>query len=337
LVTPEPQAPRAILDSPLPHHKPRNVWRNAGSKTDLLLCRQTLARIAEDPKLANPIPPEAGGTPANGRVPVSVRRRADVFTPPVQPGMDGAEWGLPGCESPFWRFAVTVSVAMLRRRRQDGVGEELAELAALADGSLPPEGRAALEARVAASSELAERLAEQERAVTLTRTASAEVEAPAALRARIEAQRRPRRAPVSRRLVAVGAAAAVAVVVVIGLAVFRSSSSETRFRAALAATPLAPGAKGEATLTKTSSGWRIELDATGLPRLDGGRFYEAWLRNGSGTLVPVGTFNEGTNVTLWAGVSPKLFKTVTVTRERADGDQRSSGEKVLVGAVSTDR
>jgi len=227
-------------------------------------------------------------------------------------------------------------MAMLRRRRQEGVGEELAELAALADGSLPPERRAVLEARVAASSELAGRLAEQERAVTLTRTASAEVAAPPALRARIQAQRRPRRMPVSRRLVAVGAAAAVAVVVVIGLAIFRSSSSETRFQAALAATSLAPGAKGDATLTKTSSGWRIELDATGLPPLDGGRFYEAWLRSASGVLVPIGTFNEGTNVTLWAGVSPKLFKTVTVTRERADGDQTSSGEKVLVGTVSTD-
>ena len=148
-------------------------------------------------------------------------------------------------------------MAMLRRRRQEGVGEELAELAALADGSLPPERRAVLKARVAASSELADRLAEQERAVTLTRTASTEVEAPAALRARIQAQRRPRRMPVSRRLGAVGAAAAVAVVLVIGLAVFRSSSSETRFQAALAATSLAPGAKGDATLTKTSSGWRM--------------------------------------------------------------------------------
>src|SRR5262245_24342532 len=225
---------------------------------------------------------------------------------------------------------------MLRRRRQEGVGQEPAEFAALADGSLAPERRTALEARIAASSELADRLAEQERAVMLTRTASAEVEAPAALRARVEAQRRGRRTPVSRRLVAVGAAAAVAVVVVIGLAVFRSSSSETRFQAALAPTALAPDAKGEATVTKTSSGWRIELDATGLPRLDGGRFYQAWLRDASGVLVPVGSFNEGTNVTLWAGVSPEHFKTVTVTRERADGDQTSSGEKVLVGTVGTD-
>jgi hypothetical protein len=33
-------------------------------------------------------------------------------------------------------------------------------------------------------------------------------------------------------------------------------------------------------------------------------------------------------------VSPKEFTTVTVTRERADGDQRSSGETVLVGTVA---
>ena len=51
-------------------------------------------------------------------------------------------------------------------------------------------------------------------------------------------------------------------------------------------------------------------------------------------LVPVGSFNEGANVTLWAGVSPKRFTTLTVTREQADGVQASSGEKVLVGPVT---
>jgi hypothetical protein len=226
---------------------------------------------------------------------------------------------------------------MLRRRRDEqAVDAEIAELAALADGSLAPERRAALEARVAASSELADLLAEQERAVTLTRSAAAEVEAPAALRARIKAQRPARRGAVSRRLVLVGAAATTAVLAVaIGLVVFGSSSTGERFQAALAPTGLAPGATGEATLTKTSSGWRIELDATGLPRLEKGRFYEAWLRNAAGVLVPIGTFNEGRSVTLWAGVSPKEFKALTVTRERADGDQASSGEKVLVGTVDT--
>ena len=120
-----------------------------------------------------------------------------------------------------------------------------------------------------------------------------------------------------------------------GWRVFGSSTSGQSFQAALAATDLAPGASGEATLTKTSAGWRIQLDATGLPRLDGGRFYEAWLRNPAGVLVPVGTFNQGPKVTLWAGVPPTDFTTLTVTRERADGNQASSGEKVLVGPVQT--
>jgi anti-sigma factor RsiW len=220
-----------------------------------------------------------------------------------------------------------------RRPRDENGGQELAELAALADGSLAPERRAALEARVAASPELADRLAEQQRAVTLATSAAAEVEAPAALRTRVDARRRERRRRPSR-LVAIGAAtAAVAAAIGIGVGVLGSGTSGESFHSALAATDLAPGANGEATLTKTSSGWRIELDATRLPRLEGGRFYEAWLRNRAGVLVPVGTFNEGRKVTLWAGVSPQNFTTITVTREQADGDQASSGQKVLVGRV----
>jgi hypothetical protein len=57
------------------------------------------------------------------------------------------------------------------------------------------------------------------------------------------------------------------------------------------------------------------------------------LRDSAGGAVPVGTFNEARNVTLWAGVSPRDFTTLTVTREQADGAQSSSGEKVLVGTV----
>jgi hypothetical protein len=224
----------------------------------------------------------------------------------------------------------------LRRRRKDEAGDrEPVELAALADGSLAPERRAALEARVAESAALADLLAEQQRAVALARRAADAVEAPAALRARIEAQRRvPRsRARMPRPAVLIGASATATLAVALALVVSNTGTSQQRFHAALAATSLVPGAKGEATLTKTSSGWRIELDATGLPRRAGGRFYEAWLRNAAGVLVPIGTFNEGRKVTLWAGVSPKTFTTLTVTREQADGDQASSGDKVLVGTI----
>ena len=220
----------------------------------------------------------------------------------------------------------------MRRRRADEDGDrEIAELAALADGSLEQERRDALEARVAGSSELADQLAEQQRAVALTRSAAEEVEAPAALRARVEAQRRSRRGRAPGRFVLAGAATTAALAV----SVLGSGTSAESFHVALAPTDLAPGATGEATLTKTTSGWRIELDATGLPRLDAGRFYEGWLRDAAGVLVPIGTFNEGKRVTLWAGVSPKEFTTLTVTRERADGDQTSSGEKVLDGKVDT--
>jgi hypothetical protein len=133
----------------------------------------------------------------------------------------------------------------------------------------------------------------------------------------------------------VGAATALAAAAVV-VGVLRSGTSAQQFHAALAATELSPGASGKATLTKTDSGWRIELDATGLARLADGVFYEAWLKNDAGVLVPIGTFNEGENVTLWSGASPaKGFTTLSVTREKADGDQDSSGEKVLAGTVDT--
>ena len=71
---------------------------------------------------------------------------------------------------------------------------ELAQLAALADGSLDPWAGTALRARVAGSPELAALLDEQRRSLALVRGASASVAAPAGLRARVEAERRPRRA-----------------------------------------------------------------------------------------------------------------------------------------------
>ena len=220
-----------------------------------------------------------------------------------------------------------------RRREEEPEAAEVPELAALADGSLAPDRRSALEAQVEESPALADLLAEQQRAVALTQSAAEEVEAPAGLRRRVEAQRSRPRARAPRRLVLVGALAAGMVAAVgVGLAV-DSGSSGARFQSALGPTGLAPAARGDATLAKTSSGWRIRLQATGLPRLAGGRFYEAWLRSPTGVLVPVGTFNEARNVTLWAGVPPTTFSVLTVTRERADGDQASSGEKVLVGTV----
>jgi anti-sigma factor RsiW len=94
------------------------------------------------------------------------------------------------------------------------------ELAALADGSLPPERRPEVEAMIARSPELARRLEEQRRAVDLFRSAAATIEAPAGLRARVE-HRRPSRSATRRRLwaagLAAGAVAAVALAIVLTL------------------------------------------------------------------------------------------------------------------------
>jgi hypothetical protein len=156
------------------------------------------------------------------------------------------------------------------------------------------------------------------------------------------ATRRAARSPFAARLglrrpaLALGALGALAAAV-LALAIVLSSgggSPSARFAMAVSGTALAPNAHGSATLTKTASGWRIELSASGLPRLAGGRYYQAWLKNPAGVLVPVGTFNDARKVTLWAGVPPTAFPALTVTRQRADGNPASSGERVLLGALS---
>jgi hypothetical protein len=75
---------------------------------------------------------------------------------------------------------------------------ELADLAALADGSLAPERRAEVEARVESDPELAALVEEQRSAVDLVRTAAADARAPLSLRERVEADRQ-RLAPRARR------------------------------------------------------------------------------------------------------------------------------------------
>jgi hypothetical protein len=131
------------------------------------------------------------------------------------------------------------------------------------------------------------------------------------------------------------AAAAIAVALVIGLG--GNSAKPLRFAMVVSGTSLAPGAHGNATLTKTESGWRIELSATGLPHLANGRYYQAWLKNATGILVPVGTFNDAEKVTLWSGAPVTQFRAFSVTEQLANGNPASSGRRVLVGVAQPAR
>ncbi|HTP20625.1 MAG TPA: anti-sigma factor [Solirubrobacteraceae bacterium] len=127
------------------------------------------------------------------------------------------------------------------------------------------------------------------------------------------------------------ATAAAAIAVVIVLAVGSSSPAPLQFAMIVSGTSLAPGAHGSATLTKMSSGWEIQLSATGLPHLSGGRYYQAWLKNAAGILVPVGTFNDAEHVILWSGAPVTQFRGFSVTEQLANGNPASSGRRVLVG------
>ncbi len=128
---------------------------------------------------------------------------------------------------------------------------------------------------------------------------------------------------------------AVAAAIVAAVLLFNRDGREQFAAASLAGTELAPNAHGDASVYQDTAGFRIELEADGLPALNGGRFYEAWLK-GSGGLVPIGTFSKGNGetVTLWSGVSPRDYPTLTVTIEAPDGNQASSGQRVLAGAVT---
>lgn len=137
---------------------------------------------------------------------------------------------------------------------------------------------------------------------------------------------------IPRLLLGVAAALIVAAGVTVGLDQHPAAPALT-FAAELTGTPLASSASGQATLTQTVGGWQIQLRASGLPRRDSGKYYEAWLKNGAGVLVPVGTFNEPTQVTLWAGVSPADYPTLTITQQQANGNPASTGLVVLKGTA----
>jgi hypothetical protein len=135
---------------------------------------------------------------------------------------------------------------------------------------------------------------------------------------------------------AAGAAAAAAAIIVVGN---RDERGSPDFASAMTGTELAAGLRGTADATITPTGVYISVKVAGLPRRDGGEFYEMWLKSCDGELlIPAGTFHDLAEAVGWAGVDPKDFPIVTVTREAAAGpqaiEQGSSGEVVVKGQLA---
>ena len=138
-----------------------------------------------------------------------------------------------------------------------------------------------------------------------------------------------------------GAAAATLVAVTVAVTRDDDTSPELSVDATieLTGTDLGPGLTGTAEFDARQSGLWIRLDLPGLTRRDGDDFYEAWLRSEDGTgLIPIGTFHDGDDVILWAGVALADFPIITVTQESVAAptspDQGSSGLVVATGRLA---
>jgi anti-sigma factor RsiW len=152
--------------------------------------------------------------------------------------------------------------------------EELAELGALADGTLPAQRRAEVEARVAASPQLQELVERQRQAVLAARALEAELP-PASLQAAVAARRRQlgsrrsRRLPVAPRFALAGALAVAAAVVAAVLLTGGPGAPTVADAARLAGEP----PTGPAPLPAGNAGTTLALAVQGLSFPDLARAY----------------------------------------------------------------
>jgi anti-sigma factor RsiW len=234
--------------------------------------------------------------------------------------------------------------------------QELAELSALADGTLPAERRAAVEARVATSPELQRLLERQRRSLAATQALTNEP-TPASLRTTVEAQRRARGSRRSRAwlLPRLGVAGAVVAVVAVAAVVLSGGPGGPTVAEAAQLTDRPPSAPAPPAVG--DGGTQLALDVEGVvfpdllrsfgwravgmrrDKLDGRNattvFYEKGERRiayvivaGSGLPRPSeaeGTTREGV-----------LFQTLRLDGRPAVTWRRNGRTCVLIGAASRD-
>ena len=150
---------------------------------------------------------------------------------------------------------------------------------------------------------------------------------------------RPLRGRTWLRPALLGAAAAIVFLFggVVVLSALSGVDDVDTFSSELTSTGLIADVGGDIEISPLDSGLRIDLVAPGLPRRDGGAFYEAWVRTVDGELIPVGTFHDADDVILWAGIELDRIDLFTITLETAQEpkspDQASSGDVVLRAAI----
>lgn len=139
-------------------------------------------------------------------------------------------------------------------------------------------------------------------------------------------RRRPRRWVI--------ATAAALVLVAAGIGGFLSATQERPSATIeLAGAGTTPLAHGEIQIIERDAGWRLVLDATGLPSAAAGTYYQGWAVR-DGEYVPLGTFHmhkEG-RVELWSGVPLRMFRRIEITLQKVGAGQQP-GTPLLAGTL----
>ena len=153
-------------------------------------------------------------------------------------------------------------------------------------------------------------------------------------------ERRSRWRGWNKRMLALAAAVVIAAAVGTGLALSRPPPAET-YTVALHSQSV-QHASGQAVVTRTDSGWSIQLTVAHLADLGKGKFYQCWWvgpgnRPSHPNLISAGTFIVGPSGSatahMWAAANPDAFKAMEITAQTTAGTGQS-GQVVLTGTVS---
>lgn len=122
-----------------------------------------------------------------------------------------------------------------------------------------------------------------------------------------------------------------------GVGVFQAVTGGSSAGLPLTATVLAPGASGEVWRERAGVNIRIELAARGLPELREDEYYEMWYAKENDERISCGAFRaqpEGcTTVNFMTPINAVAYPKIEVTRQAANWNPESSGEKVLTGEL----
>ena len=124
-------------------------------------------------------------------------------------------------------------------------------------------------------------------------------------------------------LLGLGGAVVVLFVAIIALSAASGSADPVVLTADLTPTGAIVDVEGgELTVTERDSGLRLDLDAPTLPRRAGDQFYEGVVILQDGTELGIGTFNQGFDVVLSAGVSlDRVEEFLVVARDLGSDDR----------------